>query len=111
LWMGDYTVTPADLLLGLEAQLTCALVGIAIGVLCSRPVFGRQGHALVAALALTTGALFTRGMPPVNRLFTLMSTTPDAAGLLAPAGGMLALSAVILAVSTAVTQFVAGRRE
>ncbi|MET9149361.1 ABC transporter ATP-binding protein [Streptomyces sp. NPDC004042] len=111
LWMGDYTVTPADLLLGLEAQLTCALVGIAIGVLCSRAVFGRRGHALVAALALTTGALFTRGMPPVNRLFTLMSTTPDAAGLLAPAGVMLALSAVILAVSTAVTQFVAGRRE
>ncbi|MFD8611690.1 hypothetical protein [Streptomyces sp. NPDC059631] len=111
LWMGDYTVTPADLLLGLEARLTCALVGIAIGVLCSRPVFGRRGHALVAALALTTGALFTRGMPPVNRLFTLMSTTPDAAGLLAPAGVMLALSAVILAVSTAVTQFVAGRRE
>ncbi|GAA2609707.1 MULTISPECIES: hypothetical protein [Streptomyces] len=111
LWMGDYAVTTADLLLGLEAQLTCALVGIAIGVLCSRPVFKRQGYALVAALALVTGTLFAKDMPPVNRLFTLMATTPDAAELLAPAGVMLAISAVILAVCTAVAQFVTGRRE
>lgn len=111
LWMGDYVVTTTDLLLGLEAQLTCALVGIAIGVLCSRLVFKRQGYALVAALALVMGALFAKGMPPVNRLFTLMATTPEAAELLAPTGVMLAISAVILAVFTAVTQFVAGRRE
>ncbi|TLQ43222.1 hypothetical protein [Streptomyces marianii] len=111
LWMGDYVVTTTDLLLGLEAQLTCALVGIAIGVLCSKPVFRRQGYALVAALALVMGALLAKGMPPVNRLFTLMATTPDAAKLLAPTGAMLAISAVILAVFTAVTQFVAGRRE
>ncbi|MFB7999794.1 hypothetical protein ACFC4G_44295 [Streptomyces sp. NPDC056002] len=68
LWMGAYVVTTTDLLLGLEAQLTCALVGIAIGVLCSRLVFKRQGYALAAALALVMGALFTKGMPPVNRL-------------------------------------------
>ncbi|MGV9318444.1 hypothetical protein [Streptomyces sp. NPDC003660] len=111
LWMGDYVVTTTGLLLGLEAQLTCALVGIAIGVLCSRLVFKRQGYALVAGLALVMGALFTKGMPPVNRLFTLMSTTPDAAKLLVPAAVMLAISAVILAVFTAATQFVAGRRE
>ncbi|WP_335939881.1 hypothetical protein [Streptomyces sp. PTD5-9] len=40
-----------------------------------------------------------------------MSTTPDAAKLLAPTGVMPAISAVILAVFTAATQFVAGRRE
>jgi len=111
LWMGDYVVTTTDLLLGLEAQLTCALVGIAIGVLCSRLVFKRQGYALIAALALVMGALFAKGMPPVNRLFTLMATTPDAAELLAPTGVMLAISAIILAVFTVATQFVAGRRE
>jgi hypothetical protein len=111
LWMGDYVVTATDLLLGIEAQLTCALVGIAIGVLCSRLVFKRQGYALVAALALVMGSLFIKGMPPVNRLFTLMSTTPDAAKLLAPAGIMLAISAMVLAVFTAATQFIAGRRE
>ncbi|MFG2331730.1 hypothetical protein ACGFMM_19115 [Streptomyces sp. NPDC048604] len=111
LWMGSHDVTPADLLLGVGAQLTCALVGIAIGVLCSRLVFRRRGYALVAALALVMGALFIKGMPPVNRLFTLMATTPDAAKLLAPTGGMLVIAVLILAVFTAVTQFVAARRE
>ncbi|MGW6647313.1 hypothetical protein [Streptomyces iakyrus] len=111
LWLGSYDVTVADLVLGVEAQLTCALVGIAIGVLCSRLVFKRQGYALVAALALVMGALFAKGMPPVNRLFTLMSTTPDAAELLAPTSGMLLISALILAVFMTVTQFVAARRE
>lgn len=111
LWVGDYAVTATDLLLGIEAQLTCALVGIAIGVLCSRLVFRRQGYALVAALALMTAALFVKGAPPVNRLFTLMSTTPDATKLLAPAGAMLAVSAMILAGFTAATHFVAARRE
>ncbi|MFH8729052.1 hypothetical protein [Streptomyces termitum] len=111
LWTGDHEVTAPDLLLGVEAQLTCAFTGTAIGVLCSRPVFERRGYALAAALALVTGALFTQGMPPVNSLFTLMATTPDATGLLAPAGAMLALSAALLAASTAVAWFVAGRRE
>nr|WP_202510302.1 hypothetical protein [Streptomyces sp. SID5643] len=111
LWLGSYDVTVADLVLGVEAQLTCALVGIAIGVLCSRLVFRRQGYALVAALALVMGALFAKGMPPVNRLFTLMSTTPDAADLLAPTSGLLLTSALLLAVFTTVTQFVAARRE
>ncbi|MEU6482653.1 hypothetical protein [Streptomyces sp. NPDC046887] len=111
LWLGSHTVTAADLLLGVEAQLTCALVGVAIGVLCSRPVFKRQGYALVAALALVMAALFAKGMPPVNRLFTLMATESDAAELLASAGGMLLVSALVLAVFTAIAQFVAGRRE
>ncbi|MFD5593455.1 hypothetical protein [Streptomyces griseorubiginosus] len=92
-------------------QLTCALVGIAIGVLCSRLVFKRQGYALVAALVLMAGALFVKGAPPVNRLFTLMSTTPEATKLLAPAGAMLAVSATVRAGFTAATHFVAGRRE
>ncbi|GGU82475.1 hypothetical protein GCM10010211_55590 [Streptomyces albospinus] len=112
LWVGDYeVVTAVDLLLGLEAQLTCALVGIAIGVLCSRLVFRRQGYALVAALALVMVTLFVKGMPPVNRLFNLMATTPDSAKLLAPTGGMLAIAAVILAGFTAVTQYIVSHKE
>lgn len=110
LWTGDHAVTAADLLLGVEAQLTCAFVGVAIGVPCSRPVLGRQGYALVAALALLTGALFAKGLSPVNRLLTLMATTPDATALLRPVGGVLLVSVAILAVSTAVTQFVSARR-
>ncbi|MFE9390780.1 hypothetical protein [Streptomyces sp. NPDC006784] len=110
LWLGRYDVTLRGLVLGVEAQLTCALVGTAIGVLCSRAVFARQGYALVSAVALVMLALLPKGMPPVNRLFTLMSTTPDPTGLLAPAGGMLALAAVLLVAAAALTHFVAVRR-
>ncbi|MGD3109871.1 hypothetical protein [Streptomyces sp. YGL11-2] len=78
-----------DLLLGLEAQLTCARAGVAIGVLCSRLVFRRQRYALVAALALVMVTLFVKGLPLVNRLFNLTATTSDSAKLLAPVGGTL----------------------
>ncbi|CAL9603161.1 hypothetical protein SUDANB120_05483 [Streptomyces sp. enrichment culture] len=111
LWLGDHAVTASDLLLGIEAQLACALTGTAIGVLCSRQVFTRQGHAVVAALALLMGALFPKGLPPVNRLFTLMATTSDAAPLLAPAGAMSALSALLLTAATAATHFTGRRRQ
>ncbi|WP_423834554.1 hypothetical protein [Streptomyces manipurensis] len=111
LWTGDHVVTATDLLLGFEAQLTCALVGIAIGVLCSGQVFRRRGHALVTALTLVVVALFAKGVSPVNRLFTLMATTPEATRLLAPAGAVLAISAAVLAGCTAATHFVAGRRD
>ncbi|MFJ5798056.1 hypothetical protein [Streptomyces decoyicus] len=109
--MGNYDVNAVDLLLGLEAQLTCALVGIAIGVLCSRLVFRRQGDALVAALALVMVVLFVKGMSPVNLLFNSMAAKPDSAKLLAPTGGMLAIAAALLAGFTAVTQFIASGRE
>ncbi|RFU82239.1 hypothetical protein DY218_33700 [Streptomyces triticagri] len=111
LWIGSYQVGAADLLLGAEAQLTCALAGTAIGLLCSRLVFRRQGYALATALALVLGLLFVQGLPPVNRLFHLMSETSDAAALLAPAAGMAAVSAVLLAASACLTHHLAARRD
>lgn len=111
LWVGSYDVRGVDLLLGVEAQLTCAFAGTAIGVLCSRLVFGRQGYALVAALVLVMVMLFVKGLPPVNRLFNMMATSSDSAKLLAPAGGMLAVAAVLLVASAAATQYLTGRKE
>lgn len=111
LWVGSYDVRGVDLLLGVEAQLTCAFAGIAIGVLCSRMVFRRQGYALVAALALVMMMLFVKGLPPINRLFNMMATSSDSAKLLAPAGGMMAVAAVLLVVSAAATQYLVGRKE
>ncbi|MFD6878412.1 MULTISPECIES: hypothetical protein [unclassified Streptomyces] len=111
LWMGSYDVQPVDFLLGMEAQLTCALAGIAIGVLCSRLVFRRQGYALAAALALVMVAVFTKNLPPVNQLFQLMSASSNSGDILAPAGRMLAVSAVLLAAFTALTQYFATRKD
>ncbi|OKK16165.1 hypothetical protein AMK16_26035 [Streptomyces sp. CB00455] len=111
LWMGSYDVRPVDFLLGTEAQLTCALAGIAIGVLCSRLVFRRQGYALAAAIALVMVTVFTKNLPPVNQLFRLMATSSNSGDLLAPAGRMLVVSAVVLAAFTALTQYIATRKD
>ncbi|MFI6638384.1 hypothetical protein [Streptomyces sp. NPDC050504] len=109
LWTGTYEVGGAALLLGVEAQLTTALTGIAIGLPCSRLLFGRQGYALVAALALVMAGLFVKGLPPVNRLLRLMATQDDPARLVGPAAGMLASAALLLAFSAALTHFLAVR--
>lgn len=111
LWVGSYDVRPVDFPLGIEAQLTCALAGTAIGVLCSRLVFRRQGYALGAALALVMVSVFTKDLPPVNRLFRLMATSSDSGDLLAPAGRMLAVSAAVLSAFTLLTQYVAARKD
>ncbi|MEV5507089.1 hypothetical protein [Streptomyces orinoci] len=108
LWMGSYRLTPAGLLLGVEAQLTGACTGIAIGLPCSRLLFRRQGHALLTAVALLMGTLFTQGLPPLNRLLRLMATTDDPARLLAPGGAMLLVAVALLATATAATQFLSG---
>lgn len=109
LWTGSYEVGATALLLGTEAQLTTALTGIAIGLPCSRLLFGRQGYALVAALALVMTALFAKGLPPVNRLLRLMAADDDPAALVGPAAGMLGVAALLLAASAVLTHFLVVR--
>ncbi|MEU8530035.1 MULTISPECIES: hypothetical protein [Streptomyces] len=111
LWVGSYDPGPADLALGAVAQLTGALTGCAIGVLCARPVFRRQGYALVAALALVMTALFVPGLPPVNRLLRLMATSSDSAALIPGTAALLASAAVLLALATTLAHAVATRRD
>ncbi|GAA2252056.1 MULTISPECIES: immunoglobulin domain-containing family protein [Kitasatospora] len=111
LWVGSYHVRPADLLLGVIAQLTCTLTGIAIGLPCSRLVLRRQGVALLLALALVMGFLFTHGVPPVNRLFRLMATSTDSTALLARSTGMLAVATALCLASACATHYLTSRRE
>ncbi len=75
--VGAHTVDVADLALGIEAELTGAGAGIAIGLLCSRLVIRRQGYALVAALALVMVALPVRGLPSTASM-TGASPSPQA---------------------------------
>jgi hypothetical protein len=106
LLFGSHTFTAADAVLGVEAQLTCALTGIAIGLLCSRLLFRRQGHALVAALLLLLAALLGRGVSPVNILLGDLQNATDSADLLGSTGVLLAVAAGVLAGAVAVTQAV-----
>ncbi len=70
LMLGAHTPGLADLALGIAAQLTCACTGMAIGLVCSRLIFRRPGHALVLALVLLLAVLLGKGVSPVNIMLT-----------------------------------------
>ncbi|MFD7256585.1 hypothetical protein [Streptomyces sp. NPDC059874] len=108
---GNHSPSAADLLLGTEAQLTCAFVGIAIGLVCSRLVFRRQGYALVLALALLLAVLLAKGVSPVNVLLTDLQNASDSAGLLGSTGVLLAVAAGVLAVGAAAVQAITHRKD
>ncbi len=111
LLVGAHTVGISDLVLGLEAELTCAAMGISIGLLCSRLVIRRQGYALIVAVALVMAVLLVRGLPPVNVLFRLMTNATASGALISPAGGLLAIAVVVLVASSLATQFIATRQD
>ncbi len=107
---GSHTVHPADLVLGTEAQLTCAFTGIAIGLVCSRLVFRHQGYALVVALLLLLAVMLGKGVSPVNIMLTNLQQATSSANVLGSTGVLVAAAAVLLVVGTAVTHAVTVRK-
>ncbi|CAM5468047.1 hypothetical protein STENM223S_05077 [Streptomyces tendae] len=110
LMSGTRTPRPADLALGTEAQLTCAFTGIAIGLVCSRLVFRRQGYALVLALGLLLAALLGKGVSPVNIMLTHLQNASDSTDALVPTGVLLAVAAGFSVVGAAVTHAITLRK-
>ncbi|MEU1457390.1 hypothetical protein [Streptomyces avermitilis] len=110
LMFGTHTPGLADLALGTEAQLTCAFTGIAIGLVCSRLVFRRQGYALVLALVLLLAVLLGKGVSPVNIMLTHLQNASDSTDALVPTGVLLAVAAGFLAVAVAITQTIIRRK-
>ncbi|MFD4828594.1 hypothetical protein ACFWPV_01875 [Streptomyces uncialis] len=111
LLIGKHDPVAADLLLGALAQLICALTGVAVGLVCSRPVFRRQGYGLVLALALLFTVTLAKGLPPVNLLFTDLLDGKESADLLGATIVPLTAALVALVVGTAVTQVVTARKD
>jgi hypothetical protein len=104
LMFGTHTPGLVDLVLGTEAQLTCAFTGIAIGLVSSRLVFRRQGYALVLALMLLLAALLGKSVSPVNVMLTHLQNTPDSTAALVPTSFLLATAAGLLGAAIAITQ-------
>ncbi|MET8704147.1 hypothetical protein ABZW10_35640 [Kitasatospora sp. NPDC004723] len=111
LLVGTHTPTAADLLLGTETQLTCALTGTAVGLLASRPLVRRPGFGLLLALGLLLVLTVSKGLPPVNLLLTRLSTHDRSAELLASTALLLALAAALLAAAAALVHAVTARRD
>ncbi|WP_217134675.1 hypothetical protein [Streptomyces sp. AC558_RSS880] len=107
---GTHAPGLADLVLGTVAQLVCAFTGMAVGLVCSRLVFRRQGYALVLALVLLLALLLGKGVSPVNIMLTHLQNAPDSASAVAPTSVLLTVAAGLLATAVAVTQAITRRK-
>jgi hypothetical protein len=109
LMFGTHAPDLADLVLGIVVQLICAFTGMAIGLVCSRLVFRRQGYALVLALVLLLAVLLGKGVSPVNIALAHLQNAPDSAAVVASTSILLAVTAGLLATAMAITHAITHR--
>jgi hypothetical protein len=99
--------SPADVTAGFTAHLTCGLVGIALGMCCTRPIIKRQGYAFATAFLLSMVGLIDRSLMPANetiRLLNAVPTQPPIGELVLLAGGAVLMLVVLAALVTWVAQ-------
>ncbi|MBS2533748.1 hypothetical protein KGQ20_13295 [Catenulispora sp. NF23] len=104
---GSHTVLVRSVLLGAAAELTCAAVGIGLGLLCSRLVIGRPGASVLVGLALVLGVILAKPLPPVYPMLHAMTGGHPSAGV--GFVGYAAAGLLFLAAAGAATQYIAVR--
>jgi hypothetical protein len=107
---GDHPVTAGDLLVGAVAQLASAMIGIAIGVLCSRLLIRRIGIAMLTAAALIL-LMTVRRISPVSALMKVLSDEKSAAANAVPTTLLALVCLAVLVVAVLVTRTMADRRD
>ncbi len=108
---GKHDVTAGDLAVGAAAQLGAALIGIAIGLLCSRLVIPRIGVAMLTAAAAILAVLLLRWISPIRPIMTVLSDEKSAGANAVPLTLLAALSAILLSVAVLATKLLADRKE
>ncbi|OIV38059.1 hypothetical protein BIV57_07795 [Mangrovactinospora gilvigrisea] len=103
------SVTAAQLGVGALAMAGCACAAVSVGLLTSRPVIGRPGAAVLAAVAAVVLLLLVTWIPPVHETLTLLAAGRTAAGVGLPIAGLAAGGAVLLALCTLAASRRAGR--
>jgi hypothetical protein len=107
---GNHVVTAGALTIGGVAQLAAAMIGIAIGLLCSRLVIPRIGIAMLTAAAAILAVLLLRWLSPIRALMSLLSNNHRPADNAVPLMLLTALSAAILAAAVFATRVLADRK-
>ncbi|HWD82218.1 MAG TPA: hypothetical protein VG497_25140 [Kribbella sp.] len=107
---GDHEVTIGDLVVGAVAQLASAMIGIAIGVLCSRLLIRRIGIAMLTAAALIL-LMLVRRISPVSALMKVLSDEKSAAINAVPTTLLAVVCLAVLIAAVLVARAVADRRE
>ncbi|TCC24502.1 hypothetical protein [Kribbella speibonae] len=108
---GKHVVTAGDLAVGAAAQLGAAMIGIAIGLLCSRLVIPRIGVAMLTAAAAILAVLLLRWISPIRPIMTVLSDEKTAGANAVPLTLLALLSAVLLAAAVFATNLLADRKE
>jgi hypothetical protein len=108
---GKHAVTAGDLVVGAAAQLGAAMIGITIGLLCSRLVIPRIGVAMLTAAAAILVVLLINWVSPIRPLMTLLSAGRSAGGDAVPITLLTALAAAMLVAALFATRALADRRE
>jgi hypothetical protein len=108
---GKHVVTAGDLVVGAAAQTGAAMIGIAIGLLCSRLVIPRIGIAMLTAAAAILAVLLLRWISPIRPLMTLLSDGRTPGGTAVPLTLLTAVAAAILIAAVFATRTLADRRE
>ncbi|MGY4772375.1 hypothetical protein ACXC9Q_36170 [Kribbella sp. CWNU-51] len=107
---GKHVVTAGDLVVGAAAQLAAAMIGIAIGLLCSSLVIPRIGIAMLTAAAAILAVLLLRWISPIRPLMTLLSDGRTPGGTAVPLTLLTALAVAILIAALFATKALADRR-
>ena len=108
---GKHVFTAGDLVVGAAAQLAAAMIGIAIGLLCSRLVITRIGIAMLTAAGAILAVLLLRWISPIRPLMTLLSDGRTPGGTAVPLTLLTALAAAILIAALFATRALADRKE
>jgi hypothetical protein len=72
----DAPITLGLLTIGVLEHLTCALAGVALGALASRPVIPRIGWTVLAGVGICLAELLIPHVPPIHPLLTTFSDHP-----------------------------------
>jgi hypothetical protein len=105
---GNHAVSPGALTIGAVAQLSAAMIGISIGLLCSRLVIPRIGIAMLTAAAAILAVLLIRWISPIRAFMTLLSDHHTSA---VPLTLLAVLSAAILIAALFATRTLADRKD
>jgi hypothetical protein len=109
--LGKHDFTAGDLVVGAAAQLGAAMIGIAIGLLCSRLVIPRIGIAMLTAAAGILAVLLIRWISPIRQLMKLLADGHPADDNGLPVTLLTALAAVMLVAAVFATTALADRKE
>jgi hypothetical protein len=108
---GKHVVTSGDLVIGAAAQLGAAMIGSAIGLLCSRLVIPRVGISMLTAAAAILAVLLIRWISPIRPLMKLLSDGRTPGGAAVPITLLTALAAAMLIAAVFATKVLSDRKE